>query len=96
MSDAALDLNEFPTDVDVPSSLTSAEGSELDTGIQLLQFPFCLLFNGRSWMTISVAAPSPELAAATMDQYVNQVLNPGLVRMGYPRNVCAWRAGECS
>jgi hypothetical protein len=75
------DLNEFPSDVDVPSSLTAEQSGQLDTGETLLQFEFCIMFNGRAWFTVPVAAPSPQLAALTVDQYVRQILNPALERL---------------
>jgi hypothetical protein len=94
--DAEIDLSEFPTDVDVPSTLTAEHSSAgEDAAVQMIPFPFCLLFAGRPWMTLTVAAPSPEDAASTMDQFVRQVLNPQLVRMRYPPNVCSWNAGAC-
>ncbi len=95
--DSAIDLSTFPADVDVPATLTAEPTSEgQDAAEQMLPFPFCLLFAGRSWMTLTVAAPSPDNAALTMDQFVRQVLNPQLVRMGYPPNICSWSSGACS
>ena len=92
----APDLSSFPTDVDLPSDLTAGEDADgADASDQMISFPFCLQFAGRPWTTIPVAAPSPELAAATIDQFVNQVLNPKLVQMGYPPNICSWRSGAC-
>ena len=88
------DLNELPTDVDLPSSLNAGEGLTLDAET-LVRFDFCVLFNGRAWFTLPVAAPSPELAATTVDQYVRQVLNPSLQALKYPPNICSWRAGAC-
>ena len=92
------DLSTFPSDVQLPSELTanaSGDGN-LDTGVTMLPFPFCILFAGRPVGTQTVFAPSPELAATTVDQYVSQVLNPILERMGYPPNSCSWRAGACA
>jgi hypothetical protein len=90
------DLSDFP-DVDLPSNLTADGDSQAqDTGVQLIPFPFCLLFASRPWVTLTVAAPSPELAAATMDQFVWQVLNPKLAQLGYPPNICSWRSGACA
>jgi len=43
----------------------------------------------------TIVAPSPELAATTIDQYVRQVINPILVKMGYPQNICSWSSGAC-
>jgi hypothetical protein len=96
--DTAVDLTTFPGGVDLPSELTadqSGDGS-LDTGATMLPFQFCILFAGRPWGTLPVNAPSPELAATTVDQFVRQVLNPGLVRAGYPPNICSWSAGACA
>ena len=96
MADASFDTSVFPADVEIPAGLTADEdrGGQ-NAGVQMLQFSFCLLFAGRAWVSIPVAAPSPEGAAATMDQFVGQVLNPQLARMGYPPDICSWRAGAC-
>jgi hypothetical protein len=94
--DTEIDLSTFPTGVDFPSALDApaGEGSG-DAAVTLIPFPFCLLFAGRPWLTLTVAAPSPGEAATTMDQFVRQVANPTLVRMGYPPNICSWSAGAC-
>jgi hypothetical protein len=90
-----LDLSEFP-DFDVPSSLAAeVESGNLDTGLQLFQAEFCLLFNGRPWQTVAFASPSPEAALLTMTQWVNRVGNPTLVRMGYPPNMLTFNIGRC-
>ena len=96
--DTTVDLSTFPTDVDIPSELTADQSGagNLDTGVTMLPFPFCILFAGRPWGTATVNAPSPELAATTVDQYVSQVLNPALERLKYPPNICSWRAGACA
>jgi hypothetical protein len=92
---AAPDLSMFPN-MDIPSSLSADQTSdELDTGAQMIPFPFCLLFGGRSWQSITVAAPSPELAATTINQFV-QMINGKLVVMGYPPNMCSWNSGGCN
>ena len=92
---AALDLSTFP-DIDIPSNLTADQDSGvLDTSVQTIPFPFCLLFGGRSWQSITVAAPSPALAATTVDQFV-QLINGKLVTMGYPPNMCSWASGACN
>lgn len=82
--------------MDVSTELTAGQEDGQDSAVQMIPFPFCLLFAGRAWVTITVAAPSPELAATTMDQYVRQVVNPTLVRMGYPQNICSWSSGACN
>jgi len=47
-----IDLNTLPTDIDVPSTLTSEQGAlQADAAIQMISFPFCLAFSGRAWMT---------------------------------------------
>src|SRR4029434_2623512 len=91
-----IDLSTFPTGVDFPSALeaTAGEGGG-DAAVTLIPFPFFLLFAGRPWFHLTVNAPSPGLAATTMDQFVRQVANPTLVRMGYPPNICSWSAGTC-
>jgi hypothetical protein len=92
-----LDLSVFPTDLDLQSSLTAdAASGNLDTGLAVLQFDFCLRFNGQPWVTIPVGAPSPEAARLTMSQWVSQVANPTLVRMGYPPNMCTFSPGSCN
>jgi len=93
--DATVDLSTFP-DIDVSTELTAGQEDQQDSSIQMISFPFCLLFAGRPWVTITVAAPSPELAATTVDQYVRQVANPTLMRMEYPQNICSWSSGGCS
>lgn len=41
------------------------------TGIQMIgPFPFCITFQGREVVTIQVAAPSPEDAAATVEAMI--------------------------
>ena len=91
------DLSVFPSGIELPSNLTAEVDSQAqDTGIQMIPFPFCLLFANRPWGTLTVAAPSPELAASTTDQFVQQVVNPKLQQMGYPPNICSWRSGPCS
>jgi hypothetical protein len=94
IDDTPLDLNQPPAGVDFPASLEAPAGAG-DAAQALLPFPFCLLFAGRPWITMTVAAPGPGEAATTMDQFVNQVANPTLVRMGYPAGICAWSAGAC-
>jgi hypothetical protein len=93
--DSPPDLSTFPSDISVPSNLTADQVSgALDTGVQFTPFPFCLLFASRPWQTITVAAPSPEAAASTTDQFV-QRLNGTLASLGYPPNVCTWNSGAC-
>jgi hypothetical protein len=96
--DIAVDQTTFPSGVDIPSDLTADTSGDvsLDTGVTMIPFPFCILFAGRPWTSITVAAPSPELAATTVDQFVQQLLNPQLVRIGYPPNSCSWNSGACS
>jgi hypothetical protein len=94
--DSTPDLDTLPTGIDVASTLTadlSNQPQQTDAE-QLLQFPFCLLFNGKPWQTIIVAAPSPDLAALTMEQYV-ALINKALVAAHYPPNMCTARSGEC-
>lgn len=93
--DSEIDLSAFPAGVDIPKTLEALGGGAEDTAIVMVPFPFCLLFAGRAWMTLTVAAPSPAVAATTMDQFVRQALNPTLVRMGYPQDICSWSAGAC-
>jgi hypothetical protein len=90
------DLDTLPTGFDVPSTLTADTSNQPQAtdAEQLLQFPFCLLFNGKPWTTIVVAAPSPDLAALTMEQYV-QLINAALVNAHYPPNMCTARSGSC-
>lgn len=41
------------------------------TGIQMIgPFPFCITFQGREVITIQLAAPSPEGAAATVEAMI--------------------------
>lgn len=93
--DTAVDLSTFP-DVEFSTQLTADDSREsTDAAVQMIPFPFCLLFANRPWTTITVAAPDPQSAASTMDQFVTQVVNPTLQRMGYPPNICSWNAGAC-
>ena len=94
--DSEIDLSAFPLGVDFPSTLEAGVGENgADAAVAMIPFPFCLLFAGRPWVTLTVSAPSPGAAATTMDQFVRQVANPTLARMGYPANVCSWSAGAC-
>lgn len=96
MDNSSLDLDTPPSDVNIPSDLTadlSTQPQPMDT-VQMLPFPFCLLFNSKPWQTITVAAPSPELAALTIEQFV-QLINETLVKRGYPPNMCSARSGSC-
>lgn len=91
-----IDLNTFPAGVDVPTTLTASQSSSGNVAAtEMIQFPFCLRFAGRPWVNVPVAAPSPEDAATTMDQFVRLVLNPQLAKMGYPANICSASAGAC-
>jgi hypothetical protein len=94
MTNAELDLTRPPGGVEFPATLESPAGGD-DAALNMIPFPFCLLFAGNPWITMTVAAPSPEDAATTMGQFVQQVVNPTLARMGYPADVCAARAGAC-
>ena len=84
----------LPDDVTIPSSLTADTSADQQASVQMLPFPFCLLFAERPVTTITVAAPSPDFAATTMDQFV-RALNAGLAARGYPQNICGWNAGMC-
>jgi hypothetical protein len=90
------DLDTLPTGFDVLSTLTADLSNQVQPAdtVQMIPFPFCLLFNGKPWQTIIVAAPSPELAALTMEQYV-QLKNAELVNAHYPPNMCSARSGAC-
>jgi hypothetical protein len=95
MADSTVDLSTFP-DIEVSTQLTATQDGQQDSSIQMIPFPFCVLFAGRPWFSVTVAAPSPDLAALTVDQYVRQVLNPALESRRYPPNVCSWSAGSCN
>jgi hypothetical protein len=101
MADTPIDLNSLPTGIDVGSIVDSAVAANssalpLDTtsGAQNISSQFCLQFNGRPWTTITVAAPSPELALLTVNQIVQRV-NEVLVQAGYPPNLCTAALGSC-
>lgn len=99
--DGQVDLDNPPSDIQIPSTLT-ADGSQQiqqmdgDGGaVTMIPFPFCLLFSQKPWATITVAAPSPELAELTISQYV-QLINKTLEEQyKYPPNMCSARAGSC-
>ncbi len=93
--DSDIDLSTFPSGVDFPSTLEAPAGEGGAEAVSMMPFPFCLLFAGRPWVTLTVSAPGPSEAAATMDQFVRQVANPTLVRMRYPPDMCSWSAGAC-
>jgi hypothetical protein len=94
--DSGIDLSDFPSGMDFPSTLEAPAGEGgTDAAVTMIPFPFCLLFAGRPWVTLTVSAPGPGDAATTMDQFVQQVANPTLVRMGYPPNICSASAGAC-
>jgi hypothetical protein len=93
--ESGIDLSEFPVGVDFPSTLQALAGTDGELAIAMLPFPFCLLFAGRAWQTMIIHAPSPEDAATSIDQFVRQVANPLLMRMGYQANICSWIAGSC-
>ena len=62
---AAPDLSVFP-DFDLLQNLLVEVSSDTqDTSPQTLSFPFCVLFLGRPWGTLTVAAPSPDDAILT-------------------------------
>jgi hypothetical protein len=84
----------LPDDLTIPSTLTADISQDQRESTQMIPFPFCLLFAGQSVKTITVASPSADLAAMTVDQFV-RVLNSTLVSRGYPENICSWNAGEC-
>ena len=101
MADTPIDLNSLPTGVDVGSIVDStlAENNsavplDANSGAQNISAQFCLQFNGRPWTTITVAAPSPELAMLTVNQIVQRI-NDLLVRAGYPPNLCTAILGSC-
>jgi len=87
-----IDFENFPSDIEIPAQLVSSDAEDLAQ--QNIVFQFCLLFMGRSVQTVPVAAPSPEEAALTMRQFVDQI-NAGLERMGYPPNCCSMASGAC-
>lgn len=87
----------LPPGLDIPDTVTAtadASGQALDSSIQMIPFPFCLSYQGSNWQkNITVAAPSPELAATTAGQMVS-LLNAQAVRLGYPAGFsCA--SGAC-
>jgi len=91
---AAPDLSVFPDFGLVENLLADVNSETQPASTQTIPFPFCVLFLGRQWGTLVVAAPSPEEAATTMDQIIQRV-NTGLVSMGYPPNACSWKSGAC-
>ena len=105
MADDPSDVNTPPTDIDIDSIVAAAVSQQAGRGaqamdtttdggaIQAIPFPFCLLYNGRPWHPITIAAPSPDLAAMTVSQIV-QLLNDQLVRMGYAA-LCTAVPGTC-
>ena len=72
--DPTVDLSTFP-DIDVSTELIAGQETQ-DSCVQTIPFPFCVLFAGRPWITITVAAPSPQLAATTIEQFMRQVIKP--------------------
>lgn len=59
-----------------------------------LGWPFCLLFNGRSWQTVTWTVDTAAEAAGWMDAFTRWV-NAQLARMGYPPGICTWASGPC-
>lgn len=59
-----------------------------------LGWPFCLLFNGRPWQTVTWKVDTAAEAAGWMDAFTRRA-NAQLARMGYPPGICTWAAGAC-
>ncbi|WP_329144788.1 hypothetical protein OIU91_09685 [Streptomyces sp. NBC_01456] len=53
------------------------------TAVQNLQWPFCILYNGRRWWSVVLAAPSPEEAADVAAVFVG-LLNRTAQENGFP------------
>jgi hypothetical protein len=67
---------------------------EVDVGaVQMIPWEFCLTYAGRPYATQVIAAPSPELAALTAEQYV-ALLNAWARTSVYPPSF-AIQPGRC-
>jgi hypothetical protein len=99
----APDLDTLPA-LDLPSAddFMAQEGTAdplegFDSGalaVTDLGWPFCLLFNGRPWQTVTWNVDSAAEAAGCMGAFTRWV-NAQLARMGYPPGICTWAAGSC-
>jgi hypothetical protein len=97
------DLDTLP-DLELPSAddFIAQEGMAdplegFDSGtvtVTDLGWPFCLLFNGRQWQTVTWKVDTAAEAAGCMDAFTRWV-NEQLVRMGYPARICTWVSGPC-
>ncbi|MFI6389919.1 hypothetical protein ACIBHY_49075 [Nonomuraea sp. NPDC050547] len=83
------DLETLP-DLELPQQLPEA-GADVT---ELPVFDVCVRFNGRSWRSLKVAAPSPEDVAAIMDNFVANI-NAILVQRRYPPGMCTWTHNAC-
>jgi hypothetical protein len=84
----------LPDDVTIPDTLTADATSDQADTVQMIPFPFCITYRGNPYKSITVAAPSPDLAATTIDGFV-RLLNATLVQHGYPPDSLGWRSGNC-
>lgn len=90
--DSSLDTSSPPSDFSIASEVPADASGAVATDT-LMVFQFCVLYAGKPWQTLPLAAPSPELAADTMNQIIMRV-NARLVDMHYPP-AASWRSGEC-
>jgi hypothetical protein len=64
------------------ATLSLPDAVAVDTGIQLLSFPFCVRYNGRPWRSMIFVTPGPDEAATTAAQVVD-LLNQVATRKGF-------------
>ncbi|MEU4876974.1 hypothetical protein [Streptomyces sp. NPDC021608] len=65
------------------ATLSMPNAVSVDFGSQLFPFPFCFLYNGRPWQSMTLLAPGGAEAATTADQLVG-LLNLAASRRGFP------------
>ena len=65
--------------------LEAVRSSEIAAGgaVQNLPWPFCILYNGQPYQSQVIAAPDPDSAAITANQFVEQ-LNLAAQSLGFP------------
>lgn len=91
---AAADEHNQETGHSAVATLSLPDAVAVDTGVQLLSFPFCVRYNGRPWRSMIFVAPGPDEAATTAGQVVDR-LNQVAARNGFQPLFSATGGGTC-
>ena len=80
---AAAEQHNLATGHAAVATLSLPDAVAASTDIQLFPFPFCILYNGRPWRSMTLMAPGVDEAVTTATQIVD-LLNQTATRKGFP------------